>query len=557
MADSNKLALIYSKLAELELQKQKQANIWGEITKKCTVKDLDPRVVNDIEDIFRDATQSGVISDGSNGEKPVLTMETVDKIRYLFLAEQQFADQLHESLETKIKNLHSFEMKRDSTISEIFHSRESLVLQEKRLKEYEELCRNLNKLCKEKDDGYQSILENEKLKTSHLENECNQSIETVNKKIEDEENDLFLTSNENDELKTKLESFLIHLNLRKEKLKNEEKTKELFYRLKDTKKQQLNYFHEQNELKLSSLHSNINHLDEVNHNLMTQLSSFQDKFSEFEMTLEKSNLILEKIDERQDLLNSILSKLSSDATVLQEKVKESDFQIIKTIEKKNLVETEILQKKGMLEKLEKKCRKLLTKRQKLMKDHNLEQNDLLKALNKEPVAAVSVVEEAKNAVTGGGEKKVEHKSSTPEKAVAAPAAALTAGESTHDGSDGAVPSSSSSSSSLFYHSHSSHPMEGKDKEDTTKSSSSSMDRLKTPSPPTDPTTASSSSAAPAVLSNSKTSTPSRRIHHFVMSSSSASSPSRIQNDMAASLVGDDGSPMNSPNTSQKIKKEIA
>ncbi len=295
MDNSNKIALIYSKLAELELSQKKQADIWKHIKQSFTAKQLDQDVVRNIEDVFREACippnkddaielspeslKTGDVSESEQGTKASaafdttkLTSDTVKNIRVLFLAEQQFSDTLQQSISEKLKKLRTTQSTQDKLIPEIFRFREDLMKQEKKLNDYEELCRNLQKLSKEKDDHRRMLIEHEKNKSKQLEQECLQSIETVTKKIEEEENDLLITSNENQDLQMKLDQFMIHLKIRKEKLKNEEKTKELYFRLKEAKKSQFFYFIEQEKLKLSSYQSNINHAKETIHHLQSQVS---------------------------------------------------------------------------------------------------------------------------------------------------------------------------------------------------------------------------------------------------------------------------------------------
>jgi hypothetical protein len=210
---SSKLALIYSKLAELELQKEKNVDIWGDIKKKYTLKDIPPQTIHDIEHIFRDAVNKPAEGKEENSKIDAehgltvenFTVENVDQIRLLFLAEQQFSESLHESLTKKIHNVSAIQIRRDDMVSEILRLRETLIIQEKKIKDYEELCRNLTKLFKERDDNFKALIENEKQKSLHLESECVNAIDTVTKKIEEEEADLLNTSNENAELKTKLE----------------------------------------------------------------------------------------------------------------------------------------------------------------------------------------------------------------------------------------------------------------------------------------------------------------------------------------------------------------
>jgi hypothetical protein len=547
---SRKLALIYSKLAELELHQKDKASdsVWKEIVKKCSAKDLDISVINDIETIFYDSVknpeshiytkradetkpeeketkEAGSSAETETGEDEIqvnpvlasyasiLTSSSINNIRLLFLAETQFSFTLKESISTKLKNQKSLASSYSKLIPDILSLREENMKIDKKLNDYEELCRNLQKLSKEKDDQRSLIISSEQSKTQHLENECLSSIETVTKKIEEEETDLSNTENENKDLQGKLESFMIHLKLKKEKLKNEEKTKDLYFRLKEAKKQQALYYLEQQKMKNHSIYSSTLHSKETIHQLSEQLKSFSSKFLEFEKTLEKSSFVIDKVCERENALSEMNSKLKEDYDLLKKKVKESDYLIISTIEKKRESENEINALKVNYEKIEKKCRKLLMKRQNLMKDYGFDDSTLLDksqntGLNNGSIAAGSIA---------------------------------SGSASSSSGSSSSSSGSSATTTSTVPKKRSEEKEEDDRKEYEEKMmNASERERLKTPSPSGQPSSSSSSNSS----SNEKLSTPGRRIHHFVLSSSSATSPSR-QGTTDETLVGD-GSPVGSP-----------
>jgi hypothetical protein len=365
MADSAKLALIYSKLAELELQKEKQIDITKEIVKKFSHRDLDKDVIGNIETIFFEAAASADVE----SSLPVsIGSQQIDKLRLLFLAEKQYSENVQRSLSEKLKIIKKNQSNRDVYSSEIYKIREEMLKIEKKTSDFEELCRNLQKLAKEKENHRQLLTESEQSKTEHLQKECMNSIEAVTKKIEEEEKDLERISLENDELKGKLEQFLLHLNLKKEKMKNEEKTKELFLRLKDAKKNQINYLREQERLRAQSCQSKIAHLQETVESLESQLTQFSSKFQEFEQTLQKSSQVIEKMEEREVALKGIADGLLSEQRQLRSRAAEAEIQVIQTMELRKKTEEEIKELKKATEKLEKKCRKVLARRQEVLKE---------------------------------------------------------------------------------------------------------------------------------------------------------------------------------------------
>ncbi|RYG68279.1 hypothetical protein EON64_05540 [archaeon] len=111
-----------------------------------------------------------------------------------------------------------------------------------------------------------------------MERECVQSIESVNKKIVEEEKDLELKAQENEQLESKLEQFSQHLQLRygrlfsnslcspvmcimcfcrREKLQNEAKAKELQTQLDEARKAQSDYNKAQDKLRRESVKSKV------------------------------------------------------------------------------------------------------------------------------------------------------------------------------------------------------------------------------------------------------------------------------------------------------------
>eukprot|EP01031_Cornospumella_fuschlensis_P037149 gene37149-45091_t len=195
-ATSTKLALIYSRLAELELQKEKRGDVWDAIVKKFDSSHLDTAEIHNIEDIFFDALYG---ADRNTSEGPrAIDGEGVSRVRLLFLAEQQFSESLHKAISDKLNKVKAFRSERDGKAADMFRVREDLLRQDNRLRDVEELCRSLQKLCKEKDEQRVTMIQQEREKTQHLERECVQSIESVNKKIAEEEKDLELKALENE-----------------------------------------------------------------------------------------------------------------------------------------------------------------------------------------------------------------------------------------------------------------------------------------------------------------------------------------------------------------------
>lgn len=365
-ADSTKLALIYSRLAELEVQKKKKTTIGEEISKRFSASDLDPLEIANIDVIFKDVSQQ--LTDASTAQSADAVSEAISRLRLLFLAEHQFTETLQSSFPDKIKKVEAFRSEQDGHASEAFRLREEIMKLQSRNEDLEELCRNLQNLAREKDAHRQQLVENERLKSEHLEAECVQSIATVSKKIEQEEEELVQKEQENASLREKLQEFQQHLNLRKEKRQNEVRAQELQRQLRDARRAQAAYVKEQESLRRTSTKARIQQMEETVNSLRHQLTVYASKFEEFESTLSRSVEVLEKINERQVSLSQIASKLQEENAFLKSRAGETDVQVIMAMEQRRTLEQDLAALKTHYEKMEKKCRKLLTRRQELMKE---------------------------------------------------------------------------------------------------------------------------------------------------------------------------------------------
>jgi hypothetical protein len=380
---SAKLALIYSRLKALEIEKDQPHPLLS-INKKIGKSKIEQRETNDICTIFRDATSSirnklqaefgdnlSSICQHSIAAEDYCNQEITDSLRVLLLAEEHYAQSLVSSLEEKIKYWRALRTERDQNINQMFQKRQGLVTLEEKIKELEDICRNLQKLAKEKDDYRSQLVLQEKMKTDQLQSECLQSIAAVTTKIEEEEEELKQKAQENEELQSKLEQFTYHMRLRKEKVRNEERARELQAKLEEAKRAQFDYFQEQEKLKAQSLKSRVHHLEETVHSLRSQLSNYGGKFEEFEDTLKRSAAVLDKVDEREATLNEILSNMKCESLTLKQKATEADVSIIQALEQKRVEENEFIKVKATYEKFEKKCRKLMLQRQQVMKNRQI------------------------------------------------------------------------------------------------------------------------------------------------------------------------------------------
>lgn len=355
MSDATNLALIYSRLADLESQRDSSTDILQSITQKHSLESVDPLEASAIEEKFRSVC---------------CQVPLVDAIKAAFEEEHKIKDELLKSLAANAAKYHTQKLSRDQMVADSFRLSESLKTLRPQVQDMGELCRSLQALDKEKADHHAKMLLAEQQKTSHIESECGASLSSVTTKIDAEEADINAKAQENEELRVKLEQFKGHLELRREKLKNEQRTKELTEKLEAAKLAQKTYIEEQEKLKRDACKSKIIHTRETVMQLEQQLQLYDRKFEEFESTLTRTNEIMTQLAERELSLLTVVSKLRQDHAEWAARSTQAEENLALAMEQKKKAEGELAELKASAQRTEKKVRKLQTKRKEVMSSAN-------------------------------------------------------------------------------------------------------------------------------------------------------------------------------------------
>lgn len=349
-ADANNLALIYSRLADFE-SRESPTDILQTITQKYSLQRVDVAELAVIEETFNKACTDPMM---------------VESIKALFDQEHRIKDEVAKSLPAKAKQYHTQKLSSDQMSSDMFRFSEVLKALRPQVQDMSELCRSLQALDKEKSDHHGKMLQAERDKTLSIEKECGASLSSVTAKIDAEEADINTKAQENEELRAKLEQFKGHLELRREKLRNEEKTKELMAKLEAAKLAQKTFLEEQEQMKRDSCKSKILHTSETILQLEQQLSMYDRKFQEFESTLTRTHAIMQQLQEREASLLSAVNNLRLQQGEFKGRSKRAEESLATLLEDRQRAEGELAELKGAVQRSESKCRKLQARRKELI-----------------------------------------------------------------------------------------------------------------------------------------------------------------------------------------------
>ncbi|KAJ1406108.1 myosin-like coiled-coil protein-domain-containing protein [Ochromonadaceae sp. CCMP2298] len=348
--DANLQSLIYSRLANPKGQADSPADIieatLQALTKKYSLYEVGPAELAAIDEKF----QAALSSDQPNA------------LEELFAAEER-AMEASGQLAAKKALLYQSRMRdMDKAQADIFRLQEETRTESAQFKELEELCRNLQALSVEKLDSNQKLLTAETERTAEIDRECKASLSSVTIKIDAEEADIDKMEAENVDLLAKMEQFKAHLDLRREKLRNEKKTQGLMLKLEEAQLAQRNFHLEQEQLQRASCKSKIVHSKETILQLEKQLVMYSTKFGEFEDTLTRSAEVLLQLDERERSMTEIVSKLRADSLEWGQRAAQAQGNLITALEQQQGTEREIKGLQEALAKSEKNCRQLQARR---------------------------------------------------------------------------------------------------------------------------------------------------------------------------------------------------
>jgi hypothetical protein len=348
--DANLQSLIYSRLANQERKADNPADVLDAITKKHSLFELGPAELVGIDEKFQAA----------------LSCDQPGAFQALFASEELALKASGQLSLKKASLLQSRKRDMDKANADIFRLQKETRLDSAAFKDLEELCRNLQAVSVEKQDSNTKLLRAEAERTAEIDRECQASLSGVTAKIDAEEADIDLKAAENVDLLSKMEQFKAHLDLRREKLRNEKKTQELMVKLEAAQSAQRNFHQEQEQLQRDSCKAKIVHSKETILQLEQQLAMYTQKFGEFEDTLSRSAEVLQQLDERERSMAEVVAKLRADSVEWGQRAAQAQANLITALGQQRSSEEQVKGLQADLIKAEKHCRKLQARRKEVL-----------------------------------------------------------------------------------------------------------------------------------------------------------------------------------------------
>jgi chromosome segregation ATPase len=342
------LASIYSRLAVLESQHAVETGVLDEVLRKHNVETVSREELNTLETRFNHAA---------------LQPNSIGAIKDLFSIEHNIKDELARALDSKLKTYQSRNHQCHQLNSDTLRLQETIGKLSPQLHDMTELCRKLQVLEKEKNEHNAKLLAAEVEKSGSIQRECGTSLSGVTTKIDAEEADLEAKAQENTELRTKLDQFHGHLELRREKIKNEARTRDLQKQLDAAQTAQRAFLLQQEQLRRDSVRSKVVHAQETVLQLESQLGMYDKKFAEFQDTLQRTGQVMAQLDEREAALQATVARLRTDNAEWKSRGANADVALIEALEGKEAAQRDVTALKADVAKAEKQCRQLQVRRQ--------------------------------------------------------------------------------------------------------------------------------------------------------------------------------------------------
>lgn len=346
---AEELASIYSRLAVLESQQVTGTDALEEVFRKYSVTaESSSDAFSGLDERFKHAAS---------------LPNAIEAIKDIFTEELDMKSAVNVSLDSKSTMYRTRNHKLLQMNSDSLRLQDSISKLSPQLREVTELCRNLQALEKEKNEHNAKLLSVELEKSMAIQRECGASLTSVTTKIDAEEADLEAKAKENDDLCVKLEQFRAHLELRREKQRNEARTRELQGQLEAAQKAQLAFVSQQEQLKRESCHSKVIHAQETVLQLEAQLSMYDKKFAEFQDTLRRTAEVMVQLEERETALQSAAQRLQAENAEWKDRSALADVALVEALDRKETVHKEAVALKTAAAKAEKRCRELQALRQ--------------------------------------------------------------------------------------------------------------------------------------------------------------------------------------------------
>jgi hypothetical protein len=368
------LSLIYSQLSILSsFEKKTHADIIEEVMRRhalkpdtsCIAKNEWRTVDSSIQPILR-CLEEHIQEEGNEFSPSESFDDALDQLRKLFSCEREDQSRLASQISSSIDQYQLIVQENDRFNADIVSH--SLRMKElpSQIRDFTDLCRKLQSLNNEKSCLSASSLAEEKSKTLLLRTECEASLLKFSTNVDAEEAQVSSVEAQNTELCTRLEDFQKHLSFRREKARNEEKTRMLLEQLRVAKLEQRRYLDEQREQTAHKLAARIASTRETIAYMATQARMLKGKFDDFRNTVDSSSEVLSKLSAKEEQLRQDLSVRQKDLHEWEHRARDSEMHLIRTITQSQDVRDETKSFRLQYDKLQQQCRTLQLKRKEVL-----------------------------------------------------------------------------------------------------------------------------------------------------------------------------------------------
>ncbi|CAF0707688.1 unnamed protein product [Brachionus calyciflorus] len=334
------------------------------------------------------------------GSNPVSLEDKVHLIAQALSKEQENSKKLTTSNKELEKQIQSISKQKDFAQSEYG---KAIIAKDK----LESLCRELQKYNKSIKEENLTRIKEEEERRKEITAKFQVSIDEINKQVMEnsEKNGSLIQENAN--LAAKLKNLLEQYELREQHIEKVLKHKDLEIQLADAKFQQselkFNELSERNKAEKSIFETHCNELlkkcefhQEAEKQLRSQLSSYTEKYEEFQTTLKKSNQMFDSFKTEMDKMTKKIKKLEAETTQWKKKWESCDKSLQNVISQKNELEVESKNLKNKYDSMEKISRALQVERESFkekIKNYESELNALKSPTNENKSEVVEVVEQ--------------------------------------------------------------------------------------------------------------------------------------------------------------------
>jgi chromosome segregation ATPase len=318
-------ALIRTKIAELEQ------------TPRGSYEDVlqldDGRMMEEIEAHYFDSElchefDSEIINERKSPE------ERIGRVRELFYAKVAGAKELTvecSALEHRARSFAKQSSKLNKKLGAYSKDMKGMLDMRDKL---EEICRLLRKQNKEIGDEMERLTKAEHVRMDEMSQRFAKTIDDITSKLEEQQTEQASQSQENHELRSKLEQFQQHFDLREQHFATQLQTKTLEVQLMEAKHTQHSKVLAQEKAKGDAYKAHISQLIATETELNSQLALYAEKFEHFQEALCRSNSMFTQFKEKTDKMSETIDKLTEDSMKLKGECNKCDIVLIQVLEEK-------------------------------------------------------------------------------------------------------------------------------------------------------------------------------------------------------------------------------